>query len=74
MLDLCYEARDIEQATTSEKKVDQWFDANTEGLTDLRGRNSSAGRPTSNFKQSLGVAAIPRLGQIRPYEPPHAHA
>ena len=30
-----YEARDIDQAITSQKKIDQWFDAKTKGLTDL---------------------------------------
>lgn len=35
VLDLRYEARDIEQKITSMDKVDQWFDAKTKGLTDL---------------------------------------
>ena len=35
MLDLRYEARDIDQTLTSQAKVDQWFDAKTSGLTDL---------------------------------------
>jgi|APLak6261675434_1056106.scaffolds.fasta_scaffold00648_2 type I restriction enzyme R subunit len=35
VLDLRYEARDIDQAITSQKKIDQWFDAKTKGLTDL---------------------------------------
>ncbi|MXX07863.1 MAG: HsdR family type I site-specific deoxyribonuclease [Gammaproteobacteria bacterium] len=35
VLDLRYEARDIDQDLTSEAKVDQWFDAKTAGLTDL---------------------------------------
>ncbi|MYF01278.1 MAG: HsdR family type I site-specific deoxyribonuclease [Gammaproteobacteria bacterium] len=35
VLDLRYEARDIDQELTSEAKVDQWFDAKTAGLTDL---------------------------------------
>ena len=35
VLDLRYEARDIDQAVTSQKKIDQWFDAKTKGLTDL---------------------------------------
>ena len=30
-----YEARDIDQRITSQKKIDQWFDAKTKGLTDL---------------------------------------
>ena len=35
VLDLRYEARDIDQTLTSPKKVDQWFEAKTGGLTDL---------------------------------------
>ena len=35
VLDLGYEARDIDQNITSQKKIDQWFDAKTKGLTDL---------------------------------------
>jgi len=35
VLDLRYEARDIDQRITSQKKIDQWFEAKTSGLTDL---------------------------------------
>jgi len=35
ILDLRYEARDIEQNITSMEKIDQWFDAKTKGLTDF---------------------------------------
>ena len=35
VLDLRYEARDIDQDITSPTKIDQWFDAKTKGLTDL---------------------------------------
>ena len=35
MLDLRYEARDIDQNLTSPEKIDQWFEAKTKGLTDL---------------------------------------
>ncbi|WP_047335432.1 type I restriction endonuclease subunit R [Pseudomonas protegens] len=35
VLDLRYEARDIDQNITSPKKIDQWFDAQTKGLNDL---------------------------------------
>ena len=35
VLDLRYEARDIDQDITSQKKIDQWFEAKTRGLTDL---------------------------------------
>ncbi len=34
VLDLQYEARDIEQDITSQEKIDQWFEAKTKGLTD----------------------------------------
>jgi len=35
VLDLRYEARDIDQNITSQAKIDQWFEAKTRGLTDL---------------------------------------
>jgi len=35
ILDLRYEARDIEQAMTSQDKIDQWFELKTRGLTDF---------------------------------------
>jgi type I restriction enzyme R subunit len=35
VLDLRYEARDIEQALSSPAKVDTWFDAKTRGLNDV---------------------------------------
>ena len=35
VLDLRYEARDIDQHIISEPKIDQWFEAKTKGLTDL---------------------------------------
>jgi type I restriction enzyme R subunit len=35
VLDLRYEARDIEQQLLSRTKVDQWFEAKTKGMTDL---------------------------------------
>jgi len=34
VLDLRYEARDIDQSVTSQAKVDQWFELKTRGLTD----------------------------------------
>ena len=34
VLDLLYEARDVDQEVSSQDKVDQWFDAKTEGLND----------------------------------------
>jgi type I restriction enzyme R subunit len=35
VLDLRYEARDIDQSITSPAKVDQWFELKTRGLTDV---------------------------------------
>jgi type I restriction enzyme R subunit len=35
VLDLRYEARDIDQSLTSQTKIDQWFEAKTRGLTDF---------------------------------------
>ena len=35
VLDLRYEARDIDQNLTSEAKIDQWFNLKTKGLSDL---------------------------------------
>ncbi len=35
VLDLRYEARDIDQSLTSQAKIDQWFEAKTKGLTDI---------------------------------------
>jgi type I restriction enzyme, R subunit len=34
VLDLRYEARDIDQNVTSQDKIDKWFEAKTKGLTD----------------------------------------
>lgn len=34
--DLMYEGRDIEQYITSQKKIDQWFDAKTKGLNEFQ--------------------------------------
>lgn len=34
VLDLLYEARDVEQFVTDQQSIDQWFDAETKGLTD----------------------------------------
>ena len=35
VLDLRYEARDIDQDVTSQAKIDQWFDHKTKGLSDI---------------------------------------
>ena len=36
ILDLVYEARDIDQKLTSQEKVDEWFEAKTKGLNDFQ--------------------------------------
>jgi type I restriction enzyme R subunit len=35
VLDLRYEAREVDQRLTSQKKIDEWFELKTQGLTDL---------------------------------------
>ncbi|QXP57151.1 HsdR family type I site-specific deoxyribonuclease [Cellulophaga sp. HaHa_2_95] len=35
VLDLLYEARDVEQFITDQNKIDEWFDVKTRGLTDV---------------------------------------
>ena len=35
VLDLRYEARDIDQHVTSQARIDQWFESKTQGLTDV---------------------------------------
>lgn len=35
VLDLLYEARDVEQFITDQQSIDEWFDAETRGLTDV---------------------------------------
>jgi type I restriction enzyme R subunit len=35
VLDLRYEARNIDQSITSQEKIDQWFEAKTRGLNDI---------------------------------------
>ena len=35
VLDLTYEARDIDQNLTSQEKIDKWFEAKTRGLSDM---------------------------------------
>jgi type I restriction enzyme R subunit len=60
VLDLRYEARDIEQHLTSPRKVDEWFEAKTRGMTDLS---------KAELKKRWGtmqkvVSAEPRARQI----------
>ncbi len=60
VLDLSYEARDIDQYLTSEKKIDQWFAVKTKGLSDLA---------KTQLKQKWGtmqkvLSSLDRLEQI----------
>jgi type I restriction enzyme R subunit len=61
VLDLRYEARDIDQTLTSQKKIDDWFEAKTKGLNDLA---------RAQLKQKWGtmqrvLSSQSRLEQIR---------
>ena len=60
VLDLRYEARDIDQDITSEAKIDQWFDSKTEGYSDLA---------RAQLKQRWGTmkkvtSSLPRIREI----------
>ncbi|WP_204141262.1 type I restriction endonuclease subunit R [Halomicronema sp. CCY15110] len=60
VLDLRYEARDIDQHIVSQKAIDQWFDTKTQGLTELA---------KSQLKQRWGtlrnvLSSQSRLGMI----------
>ena len=60
VLDLRYEARDIDQELTSEKQVDKWFEVKTKGLSDFA---------RSQLKQKWGtmqqvLSSRSRLSQI----------
>jgi type I restriction enzyme, R subunit len=60
VLDLRYEAREIDQTLTNRDKIDQWFEANTKGLNDLA---------KAQLKQKWGtmqrvLSSQDRLGKI----------
>lgn len=60
VLDLQYEAREVDQKLTSQKKVDQWFEAKTKGLKDYA---------KAELKKKWGtmqkvLSSKPRLGRI----------
>ena len=62
VLDLRYEARDIDQHLTSEARIDQWFEAKTRGLSDLaqaqlRQRWGTIRRVTSSGQRIGKIAA-----------------
>jgi type I restriction enzyme, R subunit len=60
VLDLRYEARDIDQHLTSPRKVDEWFEAKTRGMTDL---SRAALKKRWGTMQKV-VSAEPRAKQI----------
>ena len=60
VLDLRYEARDVDQRLTNKDKIDQWFEAKTKGLNDLA---------KAQLKQKWGtmqrvLSSQDRLGKI----------
>ncbi len=60
VVDLLYEARNIEQHLTSQQRVDEWFDAKTQGMTDL----SRAELKRRWVTMQKVVSAEPRAKQI----------
>ncbi|MDE0604798.1 MAG: HsdR family type I site-specific deoxyribonuclease [bacterium] len=62
VLDLRYEARDIDQDITSEARINQWFEAKTKGLSDLaqaqlRQRWGTMRSVTSSLPRIRNIAA-----------------
>ena len=60
VLDLQYEAREVEQQITSQKKIDQWFEAKTKGLNDYQ--RAELKRKWGTMQKVL--SSQPRLGRI----------
>lgn len=60
VLDLVYEARDIDQTLGSEEKVDAWFDAKTKGLNDWQ---KAALREEWGTKQKV-LSSQSRMGRV----------
>lgn len=60
VLDLRYEARDIDQSLTSKENIDRWFEAKTEGLTEKKKQQLKSKWATLTKLYS----SKPRLGQI----------
>lgn len=56
VLDLRYEARDIDQTISSQERIDQWFEAKTLGLTDMA---------KAQLKQKWGTMQRVRSSQSR---------
>jgi type I restriction enzyme, R subunit len=57
ILDLQYEARDIDQYITSQDKIDQWFDVKTRGLSDMA-KVQLLIRPLNSFKRHILLAGL----------------
>ncbi len=60
VLDLRYEARDVDQSLTSKENVDRWFESKTEGLTEKKKQELKVRWATLNKLYS----SKPRLEQI----------
>jgi len=60
VLDLQYEARDVSQKITSPKKIDQWFEAKTKGLTEY----AKAALKTKWGTMQKVLSSKPRLNRI----------
>jgi len=60
VLDFCYEARSIDQELTSPSRVDEWFEAQTKGMTDLSRAELKKGWGT----MQKVVSSEPRARQI----------
>lgn len=68
VLDLVYEARDIEQGLGSKEKVDAWFEAKTKGLnawqrTALREQWATMQIPSSVGSNNTSNASMHRNGR-----------
>jgi type I restriction enzyme R subunit len=60
VLDLQYEAREVDQKITSQKKIDQWFEAKTKGLNDYA--KAELKKKWGNMQKVL--SSQPRLSRI----------
>jgi len=60
VLDLQYEAREVDQKITSQDKIDQWFEAKTKGLTEYA--KAELKRKWGTMQKVL--SSQPRLGRI----------
>jgi type I restriction enzyme R subunit len=60
VLDLQYEAREVDQRITSQEKIDQWFEAKTRGLTDYA--KAELKKRWGNMQKVL--SSQPRLNRI----------